>query len=185
MTNDEKNICCEFEAKVLLYSDNDLSIERKEFWKEHLENCTRCSNRLNEMDHLSKHSQEVLIEDILDAKFDRMIEAAVNQKRSKLFNLFFPQQNEKRKIALALKVSVVSVLTVMAIVISLITNRPNSVKSISNDLLDWEGTKVNMQINDIKAKIDLMNDNNWEKQMMLLDQNIKRLEIKSDKFSFN
>ena len=34
MSNDEKMICKEFEREIYLFLDNDLSTERKEYWRQ-------------------------------------------------------------------------------------------------------------------------------------------------------
>lgn len=185
MISDGNNICIEFETEAFLYAGKELPDEKIKFWNEHLQNCSSCKRLISEIESVSRISKEELTDDILDAKFDCMIDNAVKRGRSKFFEWLFPAGNEKGKLSVALKIAVVSGLTVLAIVVSLITNRPNPVKTVSNDLLDWEGKKVDMQISDVKTKLDVMSEDDWDKQIMLLDKRIKKLEKESDKFSFN
>jgi hypothetical protein len=183
---DDGNITCKaFEAEALLFIDKDLQLERIEFWNDHLNNCSECKEYFSKIESVLNISEEELREELLDTKYNRMIERAVNQNRSKLFEWLFPKESEKGKIAIALKIAVVSALTVFAIIISLMTNKPNPIKTVSNDFLDWEGAKVNRQISEVKDKIDVMSKSDWDKQVILIDKRIKKLEKESDKFSFN
>jgi hypothetical protein len=185
MSNDEKMICQEFEREVYLYLDDDLSAERKEYWKQHIDGCKTCSSLLSDIEIVVKNAHEELAEDLLDSKFEKMVEKAVQKKRFKIAEWLFPQGTAKEKYAFSLKLAVVGVLAAIAVVISLTTQRPNTLKTISNEFLDWEGTKVNSQINELKNTINMIHEDNWDKQMILMDQRMKILEKESDKFSFN
>lgn len=185
MSNDENMICKEFEREVYLYLDNDLSTDRKEYWKQHVANCKNCSSLISNVEIILDQARVELTEDLPDAKFDTMIENAVQKKRFKIVEWLFPQGTAKEKFAFSIKLAVVGVLATIAVVISLTTQRPNAVKTISNELLDWEGKEVTSQINEIKNTINLIHEDNWDKQMILLDQKMKALENNSDKFSFN
>lgn len=185
MSNDEKIICKEFETEVYLYSDNDLSENRKEYWKQHIAECKTCSFLLNDVDFIVKMAKDELTEDILDSKIEKMIEKAVQQKRDRIAQWIFPQATVKEKYAFSLKLAVVGVLATIAVIISLTTQRPNTIKTISNELLDWEGQKITLQINELKNTINMIREDNWDKQILMLDQRMKVLEKESDKYSFN
>ncbi len=185
MSNDENMICNEFEKEIYLYLDNDLSTDRKEYWKQHISNCKTCSSLISDIEIVLDQARIELSEDLPDAKFEAMIEKAVQKKRFKIAKWLFPQGTAKEKFAFSVKLAVVGVLAAIAIIISLTTQQPNTVKTISNELLDWEGKKVTSQINEIKNTINLIHEDNWDKQIILLDQRMKVLEDKSDKFSFN
>ena len=185
MSNDENMICKEFEREVYLYLDNDLSTDRKEYWKQHIVNCKTCSSLVSNVENVLDQARVELTEDLPDAKFDKIVEHAVQKKRFKIAEWLFPQGTAKEKYVFSLKLAVVGVLATIEVVISLTTNRPNAVKSISNELLDWEGEKVTSQINEIKNTINLIHEDNWDRQIIMLDQRMKILEKESDKFSFN
>lgn len=178
-------ICKEFEREVYLYLCNDLSTDRKEYWIQHIAVCKTCTSLISDVGTVLDQASLELTEDILDAKFETMIENAVQKKRFKITEWLFPQGTVKEKFAFSLKLAVVGVLAAIAVVISLSTNQPNTVKTISNELLDWEGKEVITQINEIKNTINLIHEDNWDKQMIMLDQRMKTLEKESDKFSFN
>lgn len=185
MSNDENKICKEFEKEVYLYLSSDLSAERKEYWKQHIADCKRCSSLISEIEIVLDQASLELAEDLPDVRFDTMIENAVQKKRFKIAEWFFPQGTVKEKFAFSLKLAAVGILATIAVIISLTTQRPNTVKTISNELLDWEGKKVTSQINEIKNTINLIHEDNWDKQIIMLDQRMKTLEKESDKFSFN
>ncbi|OGV27251.1 MAG: hypothetical protein A3J84_09235 [Ignavibacteria bacterium RIFOXYA2_FULL_37_17] len=185
MNNNEKTICKDFESEVYFYIDNELPADRSVFWKDHLSNCATCRSLLEEINVIVAAAGENISEDILDSKYDKMIENAVRQKKFSLSQLLFPAGSFREKYSVSLKIAVVGMLAIIAFVVSLTTQRPNTVKTISRELLDWEGKKVNSQINEIKNTINLIHEDNWDKQMIMLNQRIKLLEKESDKFSFN
>ena len=185
MSNDENMICKEFEREVYLYLGNDLSAERKEHWKQHVANCKICSSLISEIEIVLDQAREELVENLPDAKFKTMIENAVQKKRFKIVEWFFPQGTVKEKFAFSLKLAVVGILATIAVIISLTTNQPNTVKRISNELLDWEGKKVITQINEIKNTINLIHEDEWDKRIMILDNKMQSLEKNADKYSFN
>lgn len=185
MSNDEKMICKEFEREVYLYLDNDLSTDRKKYWRQHITSCKTCSSLISDVEIVIKNAHVELTEDLLDAKFDKMVEQAIQKKRFKIAEWLFPQGTAKEKYIFSLKLTVVGVLAAIAVVISLTSNQPNAVKTISNELLDWEGNKITSQINEIKNTMNLIHEDNWDKQIIMLDERMKVLEKESDKFSFN
>ncbi len=185
MSNDEKMICEEFEKEIYLYLDNDLSADRREYWRQHIASCKTCDSLISDVEIILDKACVELTEDLLDAKFDKMVEQAVQKKRFKIAEWLFPQGTVKEKYAFSLKLAVVGVLAAIAVIISLTTNQPNTVKTISNELLDWEGKKVTSQINELKNTINLIHEDNWDKQIIMLDQRMKNLEKESDKFLFN
>ncbi len=185
MSNDGKMICKEFEKEVYLYLDNDLLTDRKEYWRQHIASCKTCDSLISDVEIILDKACVELTENLLDAKFDKIVEQAVRKKRFKIAEWLFPQGTAKEKYAFSLKLAVVGVLAAIAVVISLTTNQPNTVKTISNELLDWEGEKITLQINELKSKINLIHEDEWDKQIMILDQRMKNLEKESDKFSFN
>lgn len=185
MSNDENMICKEFETEVYLYLDNDLSTDRKKFWEQHITSCRTCSSLISNVEIVLDQARVELTEDLPDAKFDTMIEYTVQKKRFKIAEWFFPRGTAKEKLAFSIKLAVVGVLVAIAVIISLTTQRPNTVKTISKELLDWEGKEVTSQINEIKNTINLIHEDNWDRQIIILDQRMNTLENKSDKFSFN
>ena len=185
MNSNEKMICVDFENEVYLYMDNELPADRSVFWKDHLSNCEACRLLLEEINVIVAATRESASEDVLDLKYDKMIENAVRQKKINLSQWLFPAGSFREKYSVSLKIAVVGMLAVIAFVISLTTQRPNTVKAISKELLDWEGKKVTSQINEIKNTIDLIHEDNWDKQIIMLDQRMKILEKEADKYSFN
>ena len=185
MINEGKIICNEFEMELYLYTDNDLSADRKEFLKKHISNCETCANLLKNTEIVLNQASAELTEDLPDAKYDTIIERVVQKKKNKIVEWFFPQRIIKEKYALSIKLAVVGTLAAIAVIISLTTQKPNTVKTISNELLDWEGKKITSQINEIKNSINMIHEDNWDKQILMLDQRMKVLENESDKFSFN
>jgi hypothetical protein len=183
--NNEKLFCRDFEEAVYLFIDEDMPAERKKIFDNHLVECNKCQFLLNEVNEILTRAKKELPDDLLDAKFDRMIEKAVSKKKTGLIEFIFPQNTLKEKFAFSVKIAIVGGLAVIALVISLTSRQPNTIKTISNDLLDWEGKSINSQINDVKNTLDVLQENNWDSQISQFDRKIKQLEKRTDKFSFN
>ena len=88
--------------------------------------------------------------------------------------LIFPRGIIKEKFAFTVKLAVVSALAVIAVVVSLTSRQPNTVKTISNELLDWEGAKITTQIDELKNQFQSMQEDNWEKDMLQFNQKLKK-----------
>jgi hypothetical protein len=113
-----------------------------------------------------------------------MIETSVVRKNW-LQNIFEsrPRYNENK--CFYGKAALVGALSIIAIIVSLISRQPVPIKNITNELLDWDGKKVIVQINELKNTFDIINEDSWDQQIIQLNKRIQNLEKKSDKVSFN
>ncbi|MDP3582886.1 MAG: hypothetical protein Q8S39_13215 [Ignavibacteria bacterium] len=179
MSDQKGLICKDFENEIWLFTEQSLPHERIEFWNQHIQNCSKCSLYLKNELALLETCKEELSEDVLDSKFDMMINRAV--KPSRIYSI--KQVWIKREaFSIKTKFAMISGLAVVAIVISLITPRQNPVKSVSNELLDWEGAKINSQIDNVKERIEIINNDEWSNQLKNIDERLQLLESQADKF---
>lgn len=182
------NECREFEYEMWLYIEGSLREDRMRHWGDHLASCSACREMLNETKSFLKNYDELPAEDVTDKKFDAMVSNAVNSKnifsvlRSALNSFFAAGETESVQY---LKIAFGSALAVAAIVLLLLSEKPNTVKTVTSELLDWEGTKVNTQINDLKDQIQVIGNDNWSREIYSLDKKIDQMETDKDKFSFN
>lgn len=179
MSDQKDLICKDFENEIWLFTEQSLPHERIEFWNHHIQDCSKCSLVLKNEFALLETCKEELSEDVLDSKFDMMINRAVtSSKKLSLKRLW----NIKEEFSIRTKVALISGLAVVAVIISLITPRQNPVKTVSNELLDWEGTKINSQIENIEDKIEIINNDEWSNQLKIIDERLQLLEKQADKF---
>ena len=183
MNNDGKAICKEFQAEIFLYLSDELSIERRMFWKKHLLTCSDCKSEMETLIKISDALKEEAI-DVGNLSFDKMIETAT-AKRGWLQYFLKNRHNYDEKKSFYGKAALAGALATAAIIVSIITHQSIPVKNIPNNILDWEDTQVVSQIDDIKTRIQMIDDDKWDKEIYLLGQRVKKLEKKSDKFSFN
>lgn len=172
-------ICKDFENEIWHFAEQNLPKERIEFWNHHIQNCPKCSLLLKDEFALLETCKEKLSEDVLDSKFEMMINRAVMPDRKFSFGRL---RKRREELSIRTKVGLISGLAVVAIVISLITPRQNPVKAVSNELLDWEGTKISSQIEDIEDKIEIINNDEWSNQLKVIDEQLQLLEKRADKF---
>jgi hypothetical protein len=184
MNNDEKVTCKEFQTEVFLYAKNDLPADKMAFWKDHLANCSECASEMNFVVKLNGVLKEKTLVDIEDSIFDKMIEKAA-LKRNRFQNIFQSGLRYNENKSFYGKAALAGVLATAAIVISVITHQSIPVKNIPNNILDWEGTKITSQIDDLKTRIQMIGEDKWDKEILQIDQRLEKLEKRSDKFSFN
>ena len=195
MQNDDY-IIEEFEKDIWLYLDNDLPPERMNYWNNQIENKPEFRRVLAETQGFLSEYSNLTDEKLDKLKFERMIRKATKQERlfSKITS-FFRFNNESE--SLFPKLTFVTTLTIAAIVMLVLSQKPNPVNKISNDLLDWDDEITNTQIQNISNSISLIeNDdlknyiiyktsqdkwnsdiNNIESQIHNLDDKIKKTSL--------
>ncbi len=188
MQSNGRTLCRIFDSEIFLYLDNTLPSERKELLREHLRNCEACRRLLQETENLLEVIQENIQEDVSEDVFNKMIDKAVSEKRNRFLKAFFTRKKSKKeKIIHWGKISFASVMVVVAVIVSLVSDKPNTVKTVSKDILDWEGEKISTQIDEIKGRIEFIqtqNMNTWNRETDAIDKQLKRLEKESDPYSF-
>ncbi len=183
MQNSSKVICEIFEIEMWLYIDKTLADEKMEFWRSHLRQCNTCKERLAQAEELVLNASENLLVEVDDIQFDAMISVAIRKKRKNYIARLF--ERNKKKIISAGKIVFASTLVIIAVLISLLSDKPNSVKSVSKEILEWEGGSIKAEIEKISNKIYMIDQNDWERQMIMIDQKIESIEKNTDNFSFN
>lgn len=179
MSEQKDLICKDFENEIWLFAEQSLPKERIDFWSRHIQNCAKCTLLMKDEFALLETCREELSEDVLDSKFEKMVERAVMPDKKFSFKRMW---NRREEFSTRTKIGLISGLAVVAIVISLITPRQNPVKSVSNELLDWEGVKINSQIENVKERIEIINNDEWSNQLRIIDERLQLLEKQADKF---
>ncbi len=181
--NDIENICKRFEEDLILFIERKLEKEKFEEHNLHLHKCNTCSKLYSDSVTILNLSRQSNV-DISDEKFEMMISKAVKSRKAypaadTLFN------NRKDKITFYWKTAFAAALVFASLTIFLLSNKSNPVKIASQEILDWEGAKIEKDINDIGKKIDLLSNENWNKKVNQIEQSLKELEKQTDKYSFN
>lgn len=166
MNEELKKLFERFEIEMWLYIDGFLSSEEKNFWDEQLSKHSELKNYYeNTLDSLLKY--DLQNENILsDNEFKEMIDFTVNKG-----TILSPADNFITHILETLfsnsmsnvKVILTGVLSVIALLILLTTEKPNAVKSISKDILSWQGESINQEISSVNNSLDVLSAEEWEK----------------------
>ncbi len=194
MQNDDY-IIEEFEKDIWLYLDNDLPTERMNYWSNQIENKPEIRRVLAETQGFLSEYSNLADEKLDKLKFERMIRKVTYKEHmfSKLTS-FFKFNNESE--SLFPKLAFVTTLTIAAIVMLVLSQKPNPVNKISNDLLDWDDEITNTQIQNISNSISLIeNDdlknyiiyktshNKWNSDINNIKSQINNLDDKINKTS--
>ena len=194
MQNDDY-IIEEFEKDIWLYLDNDLPTERMNYWSNQIQQNPEIRTKLNEAQSILTTYNNLSGVNLDNAKFEKMIQTAT--KRERLFlkiKSFFLNKNESK--SLFPKMAFVTTLTIAAIVILVLSQKPNPVNKISNELLDWNDEITSSQIQNISNSISLIENEDmkkfilfkttqgeWNKNIYRLENKIKNLDDKIDETS--
>lgn len=185
MSNNEKMTCKLFEHDMWLYIDRSLNDDKMEFWRRHIYQCNHCRETLSSTEEVISSASEILVFDIDDDSFNRIIGKSLKSKRLNVIPRLF--NNKGRQLITAGKVVFASALVVAAILISLLSDKPNSIKTVSRELLDWEGTEIRSELNDIGSRIELIKYDNlegWNREVNGINSRLNNLETNSDPDSF-
>ncbi len=164
MQNDDY-IIEEFEKDIWLYLDNDLPTERMNYWSNQIENKPEIRRVLAETQGFLSEYSNLADEKLDKLKFERMIRKVTYKEHmfSKLTS-FFKFNNESE--SLFPKLAFVTTLTIAAIVMLVLSQKPNPVNKISNDLLDWDDEITKTQIQNISNSISLIDNNDLQNYML-------------------
>ncbi len=185
MQNSNRIICSMFENEIYLYIDKTLTSERMEFWRSHLRQCGYCRDNLKSTEEIISAASSNLLFDLDENLFDNMLEHAVRKRRIDVVR-WIPQ-NRFREIYAIGKIALASILVIAAVVVSLLSDKPNTLKSVGKELLDWEGKEIRSELNNIGSRIQLIRNDNlegWSRDVNTLNNQLNILEVKSDPDSF-
>lgn len=160
----EDYIIEEFEKDIWLYLDNDLPVERMNYWSNQIQNKSEIKRVLMETQGFLTDYNNLANEKLDNLKFERMIQISTKQERmfSKMKSYFkFNDESE----SLLPKMAFVTSLTIAAIVMLILSQKPNSVNKISSEFLDWDDEITNTQIQNISNSISLIENNDMQNYM--------------------
>lgn len=161
----EDYIIEEFEKDIWLYLDNDLPVERMNYWSNQIQNKPEIKRVLMETQGFLTDYNNLANEKLDNLKFERMIQISTKQERmfSKMKSYFkFNDESE----SLLPKMAFVTSLTIAAIVMLILSQKPNPVNKISSEFLDWDDEITNTQIQNISNSISLIENNDMQNYML-------------------
>jgi hypothetical protein len=194
MSQDKSQLCKEFEREFWLYLDGDLSEERMKFWNNKLDEVPELRNYIEEYISVSNNYETVKNIELDSHKVNAMVSKAVNQNSlmSRIEHFFSNIFTSEKEFSFG-KIAFGSALIIGAIVISLISNKPNPVvnlsETINSELLDWDADFVDDQISKVGTLLKVTKDEEYrkyikyklttssvDKNINLIDKNIKTLK---------
>jgi len=179
-----------FETEIWLYLEGSISKERKKFWDEKLIEFPELKEELESTWKTLNIYNEFAEDDMLDSKFETMVKKSTAKKKS-MFSNFFKGDDKTLKLVFG------GTLAAASIVILLLSNKPNPVKNISGDLLDWNSDKINSQINDIGNSLLFMKNkeakqyfqnklasDKWTRDVYNINRSIQKMKNEMKESSF-
>lgn len=162
----------EFEKDIWLYLDNDLPEERMNYWEVQIQNNPDIKQKLEEYQNFLSIYNDLSAVEFNQQKFNVIIDKTI--KHEHLFSIiksFFNFSNEHD--FFIPKIAFVTSLSVAAIVMLILSQKPNPVNTISNDLLGWDDAISNVQIQNISNSISLIENDKMKNYMIYKSSQVK------------
>jgi len=169
--NTDNKLLLEFEKEVWLYLDKDLSEERMQFWENAIKENADLQNVLDSTNTFSAMYNESIDFNLENEKFDKIVDKTISKNsllsKTKIYFLQLLDHGEEHLFG---KVAFASFLIVSAIIVSLISNKPNSVKTVTNvvksEILEWDPQTVDNQIKKIETLLLFAKNDKYKKYYM-------------------
>lgn len=170
MKDDIKKLQERFEAEVWLYIDGGLSNEDMLYWNQKLSQYSELNefykNIIETIDYYNESNKHQIgneeLNEILSTVFNsKNFFERVSDSISNILEAFFSNNLS------TVKAAFVAVVTVIALVILLTTEKPNAVKSISEDILSWHGEVITKQLHDVDESIETLSYEEWEEYRLI------------------
>lgn len=197
MLSDKKDhIVKDFENEIWLYLDEDLPQSRMNYWSEAIEEIPELLDMLNETKRALNIYDTTVLADVDDPAFEKMLNrATVGGTLLEKVKRFISGRNfsgggsefNVHKIAFG------GILVIAAMVIFMLTDKPNPVKTISGDVFDWDAEAISEQLVDIHnslsvAQNDKMREfilykqtsDEWSRSVYTIEQRLQRLNKETD-----
>ena len=168
MNQENKQLYNRFKDEVWLFLDNDLPEDQMEFWRLKLKEIPELEELISDYRSVSDYYDSVKEMDIGPDSYNRMVDKAIKKKsiftKLKLFiaNLL----RGESEFAFG-KIAFASALIIAAVLISLLSNKPNPVMNISNpinsELLEWDADFVDDQISKVGTLLRVTKDDEYRK----------------------
>lgn len=183
MNGDKAKICKNFEREIWLFLDQSLPDNEIDFWRDHISGCKICKNLLEQTeDILSAAGHDV--HDIDDNKFNYMVKRAATKSGFSLKDFFTGVSIRPSNFSRIYRAALAGALAIAVIFISPAIREKNAGKIVNGDLLDWNGTKINRELNQLRRKIFALNQDNWSKEINYIDSRIDNLKQRVSTESF-
>ena len=168
MNQEEKQLYKTFEKEVWLYLDNELSEKRRAFWDHKINEHQELRNYLNDCLDIGNTYRSNINISLSEDTYDLMIEKAIanNSFLEKLKSFFAGLFSSEYEFIFG-KIAFASFLIVAAIIISIVSNRPNPVEqltnTINNQLLEWNPIYVDKKISKVENLLRLAKDDDYKR----------------------
>ncbi len=164
MQNDDY-IIEEFGKDIWLYLDNDLPSERMDYWNNQIQTRPEIQRVLTETQEFLTDYNNLADEKVDNLNYEKMVRTATKQERMFLkIKLFFKFSNESE--SLLPKMAFVTSLSIAALIILILSQKPNPVNKISSEFLDWDDEITTTQIQNISNSISLIENNDMQNYML-------------------
>jgi hypothetical protein len=196
LSKNKDHLIIEFENEIWLYLDGDLPESRLKYWNEKIDSVPGLLEILNETKQVLNIYNSSVITDVNDTEFERMLKNATARstlmEKVRRFSSNFGLKTKDNQSNIP-KIAFGGVLIIAAMVIFMMTEKPNPVKTISADVLDWDAEAISEQLLDIEnslsgVKSDKMREfilykrtgDEWSRSVYTIEQQLDKLNKETD-----
>lgn len=194
MPND-KYLTEEFEKDMWLFLDEDLPAERMSFWKNQIKKNDEIKKKFKETISFLSEYDNSHHEELEQGKFNQIV-ANVTKHEHLFSNILSWLKGNNESKTFVPKLAFASSLILAALVMLILSQRPNPVNRISNEVFDWNDQETTNQVQNISNTISMMENetfkkfilykttqDEWGKNIYKIENRIKSLNSKIDQTS--
>jgi hypothetical protein len=196
LSENTDHIIKEFENEIWLYLDGDLPESRLNFWNEKIEKIPELLDMLNETKQVLNIYDTTVLADVDEPAFEKMLKRATVGgtlfEKARRFMAGSTSRGGSRESNIP-KIAFGGVLIIAAMVIFMLTDKPNPVKTIGGDVFDWDAEAISEQLMDIQNSLSMaQNDkmrefilykqtgDEWSRSVYTMEKRLQRLNKEVD-----
>ena len=190
MSYDLKILLKDFENDIWLYLEKSLPDDKIRFWDEQIKSHPELKKIIEETEQvLSVYNENALI-DIEEPVFNSVLNSIKDKSSiSKKIRELLKINGRTGDGFNTVKIAFGGTLAVAAVVMLLITEKPNPIKNFSSELLDWNAEEIDTQMDEMELSLRLAKDDEfkkyfinklmedrWNRDIIIINNGIKEIE---------
>lgn len=168
MRQEKEHLLNQFEEEYLLFLDNDLPEDRLLFWEEKIREYPELLEFIDDYDFVQEKVKELNNIYLSDKSYNEIVDKVINTDSfgSKFKRFIMSLLSADGEFVFG-KIAFATLLIIGAVIISIISNRPNPVVNLSErinaDILEWDAGFVDEQISKMGSLIKITKDDEYRK----------------------
>lgn len=168
MRQEKEHLLNQFKEEYLLFLDNDLPKNRLLFWEEKIREYPELLELIDEYEYVQEKVNELNSVYLSDRSYNKIVDNVISTDSfGSKFNRFIMSLLSADGEFVFGKIAFATLLIIGAVVISIISNKPNPVvnlsETINDEILEWDAGFVDEQISKMGSLLKITKDDEYRK----------------------